>query len=86
MYTGSIQYITGKQVWWNPYRTWVTPETEVVLEAAGVQPAAMYTGHSQGTLDQWVALQTIFEVYAREWGYKGVGRQSIPSCSKSYCK
>ena len=44
-----------------------------VLVGAGMQSAAMYIGHKQGTVSQWVTLRNVVEVCAMEKGYKGGG-------------
>ena len=44
-------------------------------EAAGTQSEIIYIVRQQATVSQWVALRSMFEVCAREKGYKGGGRR-----------
>ena len=44
---------------------------EGVREAAGTQLARTYIERRQATVDQWVALRPLFEVFTMETGYIG---------------
>ena len=43
----------------------VTQVEEYIWEASGMQLAAIYIGRRQETVNQWVALSPIFEVYEK---------------------
>ena len=47
---------------------------ERVLQATWKKPLQEYIERRQATVAEWVALYPIFEVYAREKGFKGGGR------------
>ena len=49
----------------------MTPRAEVLQEAAGTQYAMKYIGRRNRKVSQWVDLRYIFELCAREIGYKG---------------
>ena len=70
--TGSLRQITGKQARRLGYWMWETPKAEGVRETAGTQSDMTYIGRRQETVAQWVVLPPLFEVCAREKGYKGV--------------
>ena len=46
-------------------------------EAAGTQSEITYIVRQQATVSQWVALRSMFEVCAREKGYKGGWSQEV---------
>ena len=50
---------------------WQKVVASKVLEGAGTQPFQTYLERRQATVVEWVALWTIFNVYAREMVYKG---------------
>ena len=72
-HTGFLRQITRYRKQRKSYGTWVTPRVEVFQEAAVTQLEMTYIGRRQGMAAQWMALRPIFEVYAREKGYEGVG-------------
>ena len=74
-HTEFLQMITGKRARQLGYMTWETPGEESVQEAAGTQSARIYIEKRQATVAQWVALRPLFEVCARDTGYKGGGRR-----------
>ena len=53
---------------------WETPRAELVQEAAVTQLVMTYIGRRQATVEQWVALRSLFKVCARDKGYEGGGR------------
>ena len=55
------------------YDTWRNVSVDRMLQGAGTQPLHTYLDRRQATVAEWVALQTIFEVFARETGYEGGG-------------
>ena len=55
------------------YDTWRNVAVDIMLQGAGTQPLHTYLDRRQATVAEWVALQTIFEVFARETGYGGGG-------------
>ena len=67
--------ITGKRAKQLGDETWETPGEEGIREAVGTQPDRIYIEQRQATVVQWVALRTLFEVFARETGYEGGGRR-----------
>ena len=72
---GLLIQTTGKWERRKADMTWVTPKEEVVQEASGNQSEMTYIGRRKGAVAQWVAMWTIFEVYARDMVYEGVGRR-----------
>ena len=49
-----------------------------MLQEAGKQPLQTYIEQMQVSVAEWVALRPIFEVCAKETGYKGGGRHQDP--------
>ena len=45
-----------------------------MLQAAGTKPLREYIDKRQATVAEWVALWTIFEVFAKETGDEGGGK------------
>ena len=74
-HTELLQMITGKRAKQLVDGTWETPGAEVIREAAGTQLDRIYIERRQANVAQWVALRPLFEVCAREKGYKGGGRR-----------
>ena len=72
-HTKFLQLIMGKQARRLGDGTWETPGAEGVREAAVTQSERIYIERRQATVAQWVALRPLFEVHARETGYKGGG-------------
>ena len=68
-HTGFLRQITGKREWWRVDSTWFTQVADEVWEEAGTWSETNYIGRRQGAVAQWVALQSIFEVYARVMVY-----------------
>ena len=78
-----LSHTMGKRLRIKIDGTWVTPEAGEVLGASGMQTLATYIGCRQGAAEKWLALRLIFEVYAREPGFKGGGRMSN-TCWQKY--
>ena len=56
------------------YETWQKEGADRVLQAAGTKHLWEYINKMKATVAEWVYLQQIFEVCAKETGYKGGGR------------
>ena len=50
---------------------------KIVLQGAVRQPLRTYINRRQATVAEWVLLRPIFNVCAREMGYKGGGRLRV---------
>ena len=72
-HTGFLRQIMGKRVRRIVSSTWKTPRSEVVQEAAVMQLVMTYIGRQQATVEKWVVLRPISEVYVGEKGYEGGG-------------
>ena len=73
MHTGFLRQITGKRGRCLGDGKWETPGAEGVREAVGMQFEMTYIGRRQATVEQWVALSTLFEVCAGGKSYEGGG-------------
>ena len=71
-HTGLFRYIMGKRARRIGDGMWDTPGIEVVRETAGTQSVMTYIGRQKATVTQWGALWPLFEVCARDKGWKGV--------------
>ena len=58
--------------------SWQKVAAEKVLRGAGTQLLQTYLKRRQVTVAEWLALRTIFDVYARETGYEGGGNIQVP--------
>ena len=74
-HSGFLRHIMGNQARRKADRTWVTPKSEVLWEAAVTQLEITYIRRRQGAVAQWVALRPIFEVCTRRAGYSGGERR-----------
>ena len=74
-HTEFMQLIAGNKARLLVNGTWETPGVEGVQEAAGTQSARIYVEKWQATMVQWLVLRPLFEVCARETGYKGWGEK-----------
>ena len=54
--------------------TWQKEETERVLQVTGTKTIREYIDRRQVTVEEWVSLQPVFEVYAKDTGFEGGGR------------
>ena len=54
--------------------TWKKEGADRVIQAIGTKPLREYIERRQATVAEWVALQTIFEVFAKYTGFEGGGR------------
>ena len=66
MLTEFLRMITGKRTKKLGDGTWERPGVEGIQEAAGTQSARIYIERRQATVEQWVAIHTLFEVCARD--------------------
>ena len=58
--------------------SWRKVEADIALQGTGTQPLQTYLVRSQATVEEWVALQTIFKVCARDMGYEVEGKIQEP--------
>ena len=56
---------------------WRLVTAEAVLKRAGTQSLKTYVDRREATLEDWVALRTIFDVSTQETGYEGGGRLRV---------
>ena len=54
--------------------TWQKERLERVLQATGTKPIQEYSERRKANVAEWVALQPIFEVFAKDTGFEGGGR------------
>ena len=67
----SLQQVTGMKARSLRDKTWRKEGADRVLQAEGTKPLREYIKRRQATVAEWVDLQTIFEVCAKEKGYEG---------------
>ena len=58
-------------------------DKKIVLEGAGTHLFRKYVDMRQATVMEWVELQPIFDVCARETGYEGGGKLQVQWCSQA---
>ena len=79
-HTKFLQLIIGKRLRRLGDGKWETRGAEVVPEAVVTQSKRIYIELRQETVAQWVVLRPLFDVCARETGYKGGRRRRGAWC------
>ena len=71
LHVGFLQQVTGMKARRIGGKTWTKEGPYRVLRVAGTKLLQEYIENRQVTLAEWVDLRPIFEVCAKETGYKG---------------
>ena len=69
--------VTHKQATLQRYGYWWKVIEEAVMQVAGTHTLMIYVDMLHATVAEWVSNRPIFDVCAREKGYKGGGRLRV---------
>ena len=73
-----LQQVKHKKATHKRDGSWRMVTAEAVLKGAGTQLLRTYVDRRQVTVEEWVAIWTIFDGCAREMGYEEGGRLRVP--------
>ena len=71
---GLLRQVTGNNARRKKDGSWRRAASGRVIQEVGMKPLQTYIDQRQATLSEWMDLRPIFEVWVKETGYKGEGR------------
>ena len=80
---GLLQQVTRMKARRQWYGSWRKAVSYIILQWRGTQPLQTYIDRRQETVEEWVDLQPIFELRAKETSYEGGGRHQETWCWKA---